>query len=72
MGLGKPRTKFGKWTDKKKLSQQDIIRICKIDKNTTSKVCNDLSHNPNQSTKGRIIMGLRNEGYNVYEDDFWT
>jgi hypothetical protein len=70
-GLGKTRTVFGKWMDKKGLSQEWIVKHCGVDKNTASRLCNSLDYKPNGSTKGRVVMGLREEGHDVYIEDFW-
>lgn len=70
-GLGKSRSKLGAWVDKKLGSQQRLMDLCGIDKNTAGSVCNQSGRRPNQSTRGRIITGLRRAGFDVYEEDFW-
>jgi putative transcriptional regulator len=70
-GLGKPRSKFGKWIDKNGISQQWLVENCGVDKNTTSRLCNDEDYRPNRSTQARVVYGLREEGYKIYEEDFW-
>lgn len=70
-GLGKPRSKLGKWVDRNLESQKELMELCRIDKNTASSLCSPDGRKPNQSTKYRIISGLRKAGFDVYEDDFW-
>jgi putative transcriptional regulator len=70
-GLGKPRSKFGQWIDRKGISQEWIVKNCGVDKNTVTKLCGNSDYKPNGSTRGRVITGLQKKGYNVYEDDFW-
>ncbi|MGF9711693.1 transcriptional regulator [Paenibacillus naphthalenovorans] len=70
-GLGKERTRFGKWVDKNE-SQEWVVKNCGIDKNTVSRLCNNKDYKPNGSTRGRVIMGLNKNGYRgVIEEDFW-
>ncbi|CAH1230626.1 hypothetical protein PAECIP111891_06702 [Paenibacillus allorhizoplanae] len=70
-GIGKPRTKFGKWIDSKGISQEWIVKNCGIDKNAATRICGNSDYKPNGSTKGRVIAGLRKNGHGVYEEDFW-
>ncbi|MDF2652503.1 MAG: transcriptional regulator, partial [Paenibacillus sp.] len=63
--------KFGKWVDKKRISQEWIIKNCGVDKNSATRLCGNLDYNPNGSTKGRIVAVLRQHGYDVYIEDFW-
>ena len=70
-GLGKPRSRLGRWVDRNLGSQKELQDLCGIDKNTSTSVCSTNGHKPNQSTRARIIMGLRNAGFNVDEEDFW-
>jgi transcriptional regulator with XRE-family HTH domain len=70
-GLGKPRTKFGKWIDNKGISQRDLEDMCKTNRNTVSRLCNDNDYEPYEDTLLRIISGLRKHGYNVSISDFW-
>lgn len=70
-GLNKPRTHFGKWIDKKGLSQLDIVQMTGVSRNTISSICNDPDYDPYNETKIKIISALRRKGYDVYAEDFW-
>lgn len=70
LGLGKQRTKFGKWVDKN-LTQDQVREYCGLNKNTLTDVCNKIDHNPNVRTKTKIISGLRKKGFDVQMSDFW-
>ncbi|MFS1511775.1 transcriptional regulator [Chengkuizengella sp. SCS-71B] len=70
-GLGKPRTKLGKYIDKKKISQKWVSENFGLNKETVSKMCSDEYHKPNRSTKHRVVSGLRKKGEEVEESDFW-
>jgi putative transcriptional regulator len=71
MGLGKQRSTFGRWSDKMRLSQQDLIVITGVNKNTISSLCNEIEYNPFDNTKIRVIGSLRKRGYAVTAGDFW-
>lgn len=70
-GLGKPRSKLGKWVDRNLESQKELMDLCGIDKNTVTRVCSTDGGKPNQSTRYRVIAGLQKAGFDVYEEDFW-
>jgi putative transcriptional regulator len=68
---GKPRSKLGKWVDKHLGSQKKFMNICSVDKNTATSLCSPNGRKPNQSTRGRVILGLNRNGFRVREEDFW-
>jgi|GEM_PF-5157638 hypothetical protein len=72
-GLGKERSPLGEWVDSKwgHGGQAKLMELCGLDKNTASAACSAKGRKLNQSTRGRIIQGLQNAGYSLYEDDFW-
>jgi hypothetical protein len=70
-GLGKPRTPLGEWVDRYLRSQVEFMNICGLDKNTTTRICGDISHKPNGSTRRRVIFGLAKKGFQVEEKQFW-
>ena len=70
-GLGKKRSKFGKWLDKQGLTQREVEKAARINKNTMSLLCNDRDYSPKYSTWAKVEKALRKEGYNVDYDDFW-
>lgn len=72
LGLGKTRTDFGKWIDKKGINQEWIVNNCGVDKNIVTRLCGNFDYKPNGSTKGRVITGLRRNGHDVYIEDFWS
>lgn len=65
-GLGKKRTRFGKWIDKKGISQQDISKKTGVNRNTISKLCNDKEYKPKISTGVKIT-----KPFNKNYEDFW-
>ncbi|WP_373926194.1 helix-turn-helix domain-containing protein [Bacillus pseudomycoides] len=70
-GLGKKRSKFGKWLDKQGITQGELEKAAKLSRGTISKVCNDNKYIPKFSTMTQIIKGLKKLGKSINENDFW-
>lgn len=70
-GLGKRRSRFGRWADRKGLTQQELTKICGINKSTMSEICSNDDYNPQIATKTKIVSSLRKNRYDVEMADFW-
>lgn len=70
-GLGKSRTKLGKWLDRRGISQSWLKEKTGLNKNTVGDLVNDSERSPNQSTMKKILNALREIDPNVKSDDFW-
>lgn len=71
-GLGKPRSKFGRFLDKHKIRQQDLVKESKVNKTTISRLCQGDTFKPSLTNGNKIIKALRKmTGKNVNIDDFW-
>lgn len=69
-GLGKPRTKLGKFLDENKIKQNDIIRITGLSREVMSNICNNEKHKTYKETKTTIIQALHDLGFSdVKESD---
>jgi DNA-binding XRE family transcriptional regulator len=64
-GLGKDRTKFGKWVDKQGLTQGEVADICGVGRNTVSRLCNEKNYKPTLVTVNKIVKKLNAKGYNA-------
>ena len=71
-GLGKERTAFGKWIDKRGISQTWIVNETKLNKYTISKIANSHDHIPSGRTMRKILTVLRKVDPTVKQDDFWS
>lgn len=71
LGLGKKRTKLGKWLDKNSLTQEDLRQVSKVSRNTISKVCNDKEYSPSSSTIKKIMKAIRKVDPAARVDDFF-
>jgi DNA-binding XRE family transcriptional regulator len=70
-GLGKKRSKFGKWLDKQGLIQNDLANKSKVGRTTVSNMCNDPEYSPRHETWFKIQKALKSWGYNVDRNDFF-
>ncbi|EJV55918.1 helix-turn-helix domain-containing protein [Bacillus cereus] len=70
-GLGKKRTKFGRFLDSNGIAQIELERTSKLSTATISKLCNDKKYRPKFSTITLIVRGLKKLGKNIDENDFW-
>jgi predicted transcriptional regulator len=71
-GLGKKRSKLGRWLDNKGISQQWLAKTSKVSRSTVSDLCKgDSEHAPTQSTIKKIMNALRKIDPGVKADDFF-
>lgn len=70
-GLGKKRSKFGKWIDKNGIKQEDIRRKAKLGNGTLTSMCNEDDYVPKISTWVKVQRALKTMGYEVDRDRFF-
>lgn len=71
-GLGKQRSRFGKFIDKNGLSQQDIVKESGVNRGTISRICQGDAFQPSLKNGNKIIKALKKlTGKNVDYNDFW-
>lgn len=68
---GKPRTKVGKWLDKRGISQEWLVGKTKISRNTISKIASDQNYSPTLPTIKKIIKAIREVDPAAKSDDFF-
>ncbi|WP_169091506.1 transcriptional regulator [Paenibacillus sp. PL91] len=71
-GIGKNRTNFGKWLDKKGIPQEWVVKETKLNKFTISKLANNSEHIPHGRTMKKILQALRKIEPTIKQDDFWS
>ncbi|MEH7157492.1 helix-turn-helix transcriptional regulator [Neobacillus drentensis] len=71
-GLGKKRSKFGRFLDKNSITQQEIANESGVSKSTISRLCQPEEFEPTMSSAKKIIKALRDFGFSVDYDDFWS
>lgn len=71
-GLGKKRSKLGKWLDSKGISQQWLVNNSGVGRTTVSDLCSgENEHTPNMSTLKKIMKALKKIDSNVNSSDFF-
>jgi predicted transcriptional regulator len=70
-GLGKPRSKFGKWVDKNGIVQKEIAEKAKLSEMSVSRMCNEKDYVPKVSTWVKVQRALKSMGYEVDRDRFF-
>ncbi len=71
-GLGKKRSKFGKWIDKRGISQQWVSAKSGVNRNTVGKIASDPDYVPTGTTIKKILTAVRAIDKNVRAEDFWS
>lgn len=72
-GLGKKRSRLGKFLDKNGLSQQDVVEKSGVSRGTVSRLCQNDAFQPNMKSASKIIKALKKlTNKNVDYDDFWS
>lgn len=70
-GLGKKRTKFGKWIDSNGISQGDVADWAGVGRNTVGRICNEEDYKPTLGTVNKIISALKKNGHNASSKDLF-
>jgi len=71
-GLGKKRSKFGEYLDRRNITQLWLSKESKVNRNTISELCDGSKKlEPNEKTITRIVSALRKHGHDVRAEDFW-
>lgn len=70
-GLGKRRSKLGKWLDKYGLEQQELAQEAKVSKNTITKACNETDYLPRSDVMKKILKAVRKIDPGAKMSDFW-
>ncbi|KHF33411.1 hypothetical protein CM49_04359 [Paenibacillus sp. P1XP2] len=72
MGLGKTRSKFGAFLDRKRIPQERVREETKLGRDTLTRVCSNPDYCPSGSTMRKLVQAARKlSGENVNADDFW-
>lgn len=70
-GLGKPRSRLGKWLDRHGLKQKWLEDETGLSDETISRLANKEDASPNQKTIKRIMQAIRKVDPSAKADDFW-
>jgi predicted transcriptional regulator len=70
-GLGKRRSRFGKYLDTHSISQQEISMESGVSKSTISRLCQPGENDPTLGVAKKIIKSLKKYDSRVDYRDFW-
>lgn len=70
-GLGKPRTKFGKWLDNHGIKQEWVVKKTGLTKVTVSELATKKDRIPTGRTIKKIMAAIRTIDPNAKAEDFW-
>jgi predicted transcriptional regulator len=71
-GLGKKRSKLGKWLDDRGIKQSWLAKQSKVSEDTITSLCRDDNKLPSGTTMRKILQALRKIDPNVKQEDFWS
>jgi putative transcriptional regulator len=72
-GLGKKRSKLGRWLDRHGISQTEFSKLSKVSRPTITRLCSDDEHQPNMKTANKVIRALKDlTGKDIDHNDFWS
>ena len=70
-GLGKRRSKLGKFIDKHGYTVQELSKASKVNRNTVGKLCSDPDYLPTTSTIKKIMNAIRQIDPSAKTNDFF-
>lgn len=70
--MPKPRSKIGKFLDKRGISQEWLVEKSGVSRNTISQLCMDDNYDPKLSTVRQVLRALRKIDRNIKIDDFFN
>lgn len=70
-GLGKQRSKFGKFLDKNSVSVVEFASESGVNRKTLGKACNDKEFIPRQDVMKKIMQTAKKIDPNIKMSDFW-
>lgn len=69
-GLGKKRSKFGKWLDREGITQRELAKKARVSNDTISRYCSGEGE-PKISTWVKVQRALKSMGYDKDYNDFF-
>ncbi|MBO0962454.1 LacI family DNA-binding transcriptional regulator [Neobacillus sp. MM2021_6] len=69
-GIGKKRSTFGKWLDKRDITQGELAKKAGVGDMTISRICNDDNYIPKRETEVKIKKALKQLGQDAPDNLF--
>ncbi|MEW9502583.1 transcriptional regulator [Jeotgalibacillus marinus] len=70
--LGKPRSKFGFFLDKRSITVVEFSKESGVTRKTLGKACNERDYIPRQDVMKKILKTVRKVDHNAKMSDFWN
>jgi transcriptional regulator with XRE-family HTH domain len=70
-GLGKKRSKLGRWLDRQGYTQEDLTKESKVSRNTVSRICSDPDYLPTAKSIQKVMRAIRKIDPDAKADDFF-
>jgi putative transcriptional regulator len=71
-GLGKPRSKLGRFLDRNGIKQEWLSSESGLNRDSISDLCKNYQNSsPQERTMVKVISALRKHGFDVKINDFW-
>jgi len=70
-GIGKPRSKIGKFLDQRGISQEWLAKKTKLSSNTISKIASDKDYSPSLATIKKVMKAIREVDKDAKSDHFF-
>lgn len=70
-GIGKPRTKIGKFIDKYGITQEWLVRKTGLGRNTIGRITGDKTYLPTLKTVKKVMKAIREVDPKAKADDFF-
>ena len=67
----KKRSRLGKFLDREGYSQEELVKVSRVSRNTISRICSDPDYTPAGSTIKKIMAALKQLDPNAKVDDFF-
>jgi transcriptional regulator with XRE-family HTH domain len=68
---GKPRTKLGKWLDRRGITQEWLVKESKVSRNTVSQIASNKGYAPTLATIKKIMQAIKKVDPGARPDDFF-
>lgn len=67
----KKRSRLGKFLDREGFTQEELVKVSKVSRNTISRICSDPDYTPTTSTVKKIMQAIRKIDPGAKVDDFF-
>lgn len=70
-GIGVPRSKFGRWMQQNRISQEELSSASGVSPATISRLMRDDERDPSWRVRKRLMDAMRRYDSEISASDFW-